>query len=477
MVLLPNVPFVDGQIVSPEMLYLAYNQVYDDLTQYLGHQPRLMDDSLSNATGQLKDRVKTITDGLKVSVVSGLTLSYLSGVVRLPNGDLLSIAGGQIVAPDNSVTFVYVDSSGVIAVGTPTVVRALLAKVTTVSGTVTALQDYRFNGIIEVAPVNSAIKSFGGNSSTDFTATAGLTLGQGEYYFRNFTVPAGITLTISSYAKISCSGSVNIAGTVNITPMARGSVPMGINIVANAIVGGSPGQGLGVSGTVYPFGAQPYGTGGNGCLAYSDTLSWFYSSPGGGGGGSLLIEAAGAILVTGSIFANGGNGSQGGINDASNWVSGASGSRRGLVSGSGGGSGGLIRLSSTVSVVCSATSVLQVKGGIGGDGLSANVGSTLGLIAGGYGGSGGYIVLASPNNNTSGATLDLTGGLSGIPAGFATNPSANVYTASNWYISSAGGSFAGVAGGVNSTGVSPITYTRGASGSGQMILLSFIPLG
>jgi hypothetical protein len=477
MVLLPNVPFVDGQIVSPEMLYLAYNQVYDDLTQYLGHQPRLTDDSLSNAAGQIKDRVKTITDGLKVSVVSGLTLSYLSGVVRLPNGDLLSIAGGQVVAPDNSVTFVYVDSSGAITVGTPTVVRALLAKVTTVSGTVTALQDYRFNGIIEVAPVNSAVKSFGGNSSTDFTATAGLTLGQGEYYFRNFTVPAGITLTITHYAKISCSGFVNIAGTVNITPMARGSVPLSYSIVANTVVGGNPGQGLGISGTVYPFGAQPYGTGGNGCLAYSDANSWFYSSPGGGGGGSLWIEAAGFITVTGSIFANGGNGSSGGVNDASIQVSGVSGSRRALLSGSGGGSGGMIRLSSTISVTCTSTSALQVKGGLGGDSLAANVGSTLGLMAAGYGGSGGYIVLASPSNNTSGATLDLTGGFSGIPAGFTTNPSANVYTAPNWYATPQGGSFGGAAGGITVTGTSPITYTRGASGSGQIILLSFIPLG
>ena len=126
--LIPNSPFNDGDVWSSSVAYLAFNQVFDDQTQYLGHQAKLTDTSLSDATGQIKDRLNTITNGLLVTVQSGLTLQYTSGVVRMTDGALLSIPAGLITAPDNSTNYVYVDTNGTLQVGTqPTVYRILLA--------------------------------------------------------------------------------------------------------------------------------------------------------------------------------------------------------------------------------------------------------------------------------------------------------------------------------------------------------------
>jgi len=478
MVLYPNTPFTDGDFFIADLATLAFNQVFDDQTQWLGHKARLTDDSLSNVAGNIKGRVGNIADAFLPTVVSGLTINIATGTLVLPNGTNLLKPTQNIVVPNNANTFIYADGLGTITSGTtPPVVRRLLAFVIASGGVVTSLTDLRDAGHRQVQPQANVIRTFGGSSTTDFTATNGMTLEDGEYYFRNFTVPSGVLVTVSAFARIICSGNVVIAGQVTVTPASRGCAPLAYDIGAGTVLSAGAGQGLGTSGAGYPYSAQPFGTGGNGCIAFAPGASWFWSAPGGGGGGCFWIEAAGTINVTGVIFAQGGDGGIGGANAAKNPVSGAGGGATCLVSGSGAGSGGLIRLSSTISITIGGSAILSVQGGVGGNAISNGLGTSAGLIGGGFGGSGGYIVLGAPSINTTGATLDLAGGFSGVPAG-GTAAGVNTWTMPNWYTPPSGGSFAGDSAGITVTGVTPnLTYVRGQSTIGRLITLNFIPIG
>lgn len=97
MALTPNVPFAEGDAWTPELAYDAFNSpVFDDQPQYLGHRNRIQDSELSNAAGQIKQRVGSIESGLRVSQVTGLTVRFESGTLVLPSGQILTVASGQL---------------------------------------------------------------------------------------------------------------------------------------------------------------------------------------------------------------------------------------------------------------------------------------------------------------------------------------------------------------------------------------------
>lgn len=458
MALLPNTPFTEGQVWSPELAYESFQAPYfDDQPQYLGHRQRILDTELSNTAGQLKQRFNAAEQALLVSVNSGLVLSYQSGQVMLPGGVLMSIASGLVSAPDNATSYVYVDELGVVKCGlTPSVINLLLAQVVTVGGQVSSLQDWRKLTVKRIQPRPDAIKVFGGTNTTDLVATQGQIFPDGSYQYRDFTVPTGVTITVDRFARFHCSGKVTIDGTIIVTPMSAGATGYGTRVYGYQWnVGGYSGSGAGAgsgapalvlsgdSGNPYSYAAQPYGSGGGLGFATVRTSPTdfieFGFGPGGAGGGGLVIEAYRDILVRGVINAKGSNASPWEININGN---------NGSISGSGGGSGGLILLSSLVAVNIVAGATLNVKGGDGAAGWRSG--------AGGGGGGGGQIVLMSPTNNTTGATLTLSGGLEGT-GGVATLP---------YDISGGGGGGFGGAGG-RSNGA--------AAGAGKLILRNFIP--
>lgn len=449
MALIPKVPFTDGTVYTAEIAYLSFNQVFDDQTSYLGHQARLADDQLSNTPGQLKGRLAAIESPFLVSVSSGLTVAYNSGLARLSGGSLTTIASGLIVVANNATSYIWVSNSGVVVTGvTPPVLRLLLAKVTTVSGVVTALEDQRAISTRHISPVASSIKVFGGGSTTDIICTAGQVLSDGYYYFRDFTVPSGVSISVDKFAKIYCSGNVNIAGTILVTPITSGGA--GLISTAGAInLGGYSGSGAGASsgsaggGLSYSYAAQPYGSGGGSGVLNTNAGGVGSIAPGGMGGGGVWIESSGSISVTGNILTKGGDGGTGVI------ISGGV-----TASGGGGGSGGLIYLASLTSVVCANTALLDARGGSGGNAIN-----NMGILKaeGGGGGAGGWVVLASPANNTTGSSIVYTGGAGGLPSGgSATSLGAG-----------AGAGYGGV-GGAN---------TSSPGSSGKFLSLSFIPLG
>ena len=110
------------------------------------------------------------------------------------------------------------------------------------------------------------------------------------------------------------------------------------------------------------------GSGGGGGGGGTTTGASGAGGAGGAGGGAIRLQAAGNITISGSITADGGDGS-------------------GFRRTGGGGSGGMIALTAGGTVALHADARLSVRGGKGGD--CAWMGAT------GGGGGGGRIVLAS----------------------------------------------------------------------------------
>ena len=475
--------FSDGYIFTPDIADLDYEApIFDDQPQYKGHRARILDSELSNVSGQIKDKVNIATNNLKCSIGSGLVVTYASGSVRLPSGSLLAIAAGSITVTNNVTGYyVWVNSAGAIEQGqTPPVIRVLLAQYTTVSGSITALADLRGGaGYPDIRPVTASIRSFGGNNITDLTATSTDPIyGDGEYYFRDFTVPAGVSITIDKLAKFHCSGNVNIAGTINVpawvlggggtayklnpsilnaagTVTASGLAVTTTATLAGSLMGGEAGSGFGggsgeASKSAYNHLVSPVGSGGGAGYITNNSNSpqQVTNKFAGLGGGCLWIEAAGSITVTGTINVNGSDGQAGAV-DANTVVFG----------GCGGGSGGLVLLRSLTSI--SLTGVINANGGAGGSGVSTGASGTGTITAEpGSGGGGGRVLFYSPSNNNAG-TINVLGGAVG-----SWQQNTNVYT--NLTLGGCGGSYGGEGG-----NQSP--YAAGANGVAA--LKSFVPIG
>jgi hypothetical protein len=217
---------------------------------------------------------------------------------------------------NNTINFVFINASGDVASSTVyPVIGLILASVTTSGGSVTGVIDRRPRH--SVMPIAAAIRVFGGTSTIDKVCTDGEVLDQSNYHFRNFSVPSGVTVTIPYSGYIYCSGTVNIAGTVIVTQM--GLAPAGSPVLLSGLGTSQDGvaaTGLGSRGLAYPWGSQPFGTGGKQggvtCWASSGLVQGWYGIPG-DGGGNFWVEASGIISITGSIIARGADGTRGAI--------------------------------------------------------------------------------------------------------------------------------------------------------------------
>lgn len=426
---------------------------FDDQPQFFGHFNKVADTDLSDAPGALKDRLASNDLNLKVTAGAGLNALYTGGRALYAN-TVFTIGASSVALTASTANYIYVGIDGIVRATAvlPPIVRALLAIVNTNTSGVVTIVDTREGYKLEVIkPVAFTVKNFGGRGDSGaFVATPGLTLGDGEYYYTDFTVPSGITITIDKLAKIYLTGNANIAGTINVAQAASG----GAGYVAATIAGSSPGVpgvGFGAAGgeiasTAYSYNVSPVGSGGSSGSYYvvssTTALVFITTKSGGAGGGCFWLEAAGNITVTGSINAQ--------ASAAENALVGGT-TTNGTALGSGsGGSGGLVLFKALGSIVVSG--VINANGSNGGNGVV----NTAGLGAeSGCGGGGGRIYLAAPSINTTGSTLNVAGGLAG-----ALNASGSTITAPN----SNGGTFGGAGGSASGTvgtpGLAGVITTR-----------------
>ena len=83
-ILLPNQPFVSGQVWSPEISTLAFNQVFDDQIEYLGHHPKIKDESLSDDPADIKARLAELQ--ILVNALTGVEEFDPSTIATTPIG-------------------------------------------------------------------------------------------------------------------------------------------------------------------------------------------------------------------------------------------------------------------------------------------------------------------------------------------------------------------------------------------------------
>lgn len=416
----PNVPltaFNDGDILTPTLAYISLvPPVFDGQVQYFNHSEKIPDDWLSDDPEMVKDWVYQMVDPFKVSVVSGTTCKHLAGFLILADGSRISVAERTFAVNADGLTYIAYDAEGNFYVGSnPPVVRALLAVTTSNTGIVTSVIDTRFPGYRHVFPKANSIKSFGGVSNVDEVAT-GSSIYSGYYYFRDFTVPVSTTCQVDQFARIFCSGNVDIQGTIIVNPVNNGAAPNTYYVNTNS-QGNMPGSGLGAQGDSYNWALQPFGSGG-GIGEIASSVTGAGGTPGGilagglanlgdgggNGGGGLWIEAAGTITVGGGIFADGQDGNP------------VTGTQDVAIVGNGGGSGGTIILTSLVSIDTAASADFYARGGDGGDSYISPSTAVDWETGGGFGGGGGQVVLMAPVVNTHISTaFELDGGVCSVP--------------------------------------------------------------
>ena len=286
--------------------------------------------------------------------------------------------------------------------------------------------------IATVGYVNTVTSPIGGTSFVDKVCTPGEVFEPGIYYFKNFTVPNTAIISnpviVNKAVKIYCSGTVSINGYIKVNPVSAGGASLWTNIFSISQQASNTGVGLGNNRNEYPWYLQMFGSGGmsGASVTYNNSSGYnpVLRPKGGDGGGSFIVQAAGAIniAITGGILTEGETGTVGStkaVEDSDTgaivMVPGEISQGFASISGSGGGSGGLVYLSSVNSVTVRGN--ISVKGGNGGNALQApptGVDSTLNApTGGGSGGGGGFIVIVAPIVDSIGATINYSPGTRG----------------------------------------------------------------
>lgn len=241
--------------------------------------------------------------------------------------------------------------------------------------------------------------NFGTGVDGAYAPSSSTTLAGGTYNYTSFTIPAGVTITVTGTSPlvIYSQGAVNIDGSLN----ANGA--NGINGVTFSNGGAG---GLGVAG------------GGNGGAGSFSSPSGPITGAAGAGQGGLNTQGAGWSGGGGAGYAavgasSGGVGGFGGAAYGTAPISGVDAGSGGgggsggydCGAGGGGGGGGYISMSAP-SITISASGAINANGGNGGSDGTGNCG-------GGGGGSGGSIWLSALSMTHNGS-ISATGGSGGI---------------------------------------------------------------
>jgi len=312
----------------------------------------------------------------------------------------------------------------------------------------------------QTATIEDVLASiYGDGSAGDRMITGDEVLNDTNLQFNNFTVAAGVTVTIQSGAKIQCRGTFTNNGaivvangaeggfagqtgpggsfsTAGVSPQAgvagraaqAGESATGDN-VDNAVVGGAGGFGISEFESRQILAAALASGGGGAAAGFDDLSDGGTQNAGSAGGGGLVVVAMGGInnAATGAIMADGASG-QGG-----------------------GGGGGVVILASMTSV--ENAGMISARGGDGQDGDSNEAPSG--------GGGGGIVHLLAPNLNNAGQ-VDVAGGSGGSNAA--------QLTSTDERFAGAGGGASGGSGGFGGdvpAGAAPVTPTvAGHGGAG-----------
>jgi microcystin-dependent protein len=125
-----------------------------------GHGPKVIDDWLDDEPDQIKAQFYDWKNRIKITEVSGLSVSYTSAAVLLTSGSSVAISAGSITLPDNTSGRIYIDDTGAVVQGaTFPQLCVPLAYFVTSGGAITTLSDLRYQAVEQVTPVNISATS------------------------------------------------------------------------------------------------------------------------------------------------------------------------------------------------------------------------------------------------------------------------------------------------------------------------------
>lgn len=142
---MPKPVLGSGEILTADIMNPLIHVLEFDGLDEIGHWPQLTDTALSNAAGQLKDRVNKLYDSLKLEHTSGLGVQWKAGKVRSATGAILDIDAGTAIVPDNATTHFWVNP-GAMAVSSGASFPSGSLRVATVvsaSGAIQSITDLR----------------------------------------------------------------------------------------------------------------------------------------------------------------------------------------------------------------------------------------------------------------------------------------------------------------------------------------------
>jgi len=339
----------------------------------------------------------TVTSAGNASIPGGFTSSTLTdtglttaGVVTTTSGGLLgSVAttgtGSAVLATSPTV-------NGLTDSGTENLTTLNVSGASTFTGTVTMNGSCTGSGCTQTNTPAWLMYLANGSDGANTNANGSM---YGEFYYTNFTVPYGNTVTVSdpSGLVIHATGSCTIAGTIRANV---GTISYGYGGASGGGGGGGTAAGTaGMGSQQLPANSPTQVSGGSagaasgGVGGIGNNLSYF---------GNYALRSVLNSGATGGHFLNGGNGGTGG----------SSGGAGGI-----GGNGVVLICGSITGTDGTHTGSINVSGGAGNPPAANSTG-------GGGGGGGGLAILSSRSTVTTWPTIYSTGG----PGALATVPQA-----------------------------------------------------
>jgi hypothetical protein len=401
---MPKTTFTYDTIVPPEWFNATQNLRFVVEPQNDGEYSLITNAQLSDAAGQIKPEWVGFRDAMRVSAATGLNMTYTGGICTLETGLTQTIAPDTLSLPASSTSYVFINSSGAIVTSTILPTRwCPLASVVTTANSISSITDLRER--FKISPIARLVQVFGGSGSEgDWIINTNATIiGSAIRFVRNFTVAAGVTLTITGgVLNVEASGTVDMQGAIVVSPIVAAGSGFAGSIGSPFYFPGEAGTGNGrASGhNTAPKASYPYrrfdassSSGGSGSVVFNGTATCdMGTAQGGPGGGGVFIRAAGSITIGGTITANGGNATPPSITNVT-------GTGFIFATGAPGGTGGTVELSSATSITVLASATISVRGGNSSAPLRANT-TTTGMDGTGAS-SGGYLAFFAPLTITS----------------------------------------------------------------------------
>ncbi|NEQ28492.1 MAG: hypothetical protein F6K28_57870 [Microcoleus sp. SIO2G3] len=102
-----------------------------------------LDQQLAYANQQINSLKSQISQAFRVTQLTGLTIQYASGQVKLPSGVVVTISSGTLTVPASSVSYLWVSDTGAVQLTTTRPVIGLeIARIVSNATTITEIQNY-----------------------------------------------------------------------------------------------------------------------------------------------------------------------------------------------------------------------------------------------------------------------------------------------------------------------------------------------